>query len=116
KIREFWRSRWTADKLNRKSKRQFICGVVDLDRLEKFEHLRAGVPRHPVARFRDVVAFESRNRNAIDFCSAKLVDELQKVTFDLLVTVAVEVDEVHFVDGDDEVPDSKQVRDERMAA
>ncbi len=70
--------------------------------------------RQPLRRLDDVVAGERRDRDRDLVAYAELLGEIAELRLDLAEARLVEVDEVHLVDGEDDVGDPEGRRDERV--
>ena len=92
-----------------------VAVAGDLDRLEPLEERAAVPPRHPLRGLDDVVAGERRDRDRERVPHAELLGELAQLALDLAEPRLVEVDEVHLVDGEDDVRDAERRGDERVA-
>ncbi len=104
------------DVLHRETQVGQVAVAGDVHRLQVVQQRRAGVPRHRVALGRDVVALQRRHRDEGDVAQVELGDEAGVVVLDALEDVARVADEVHLVDGDDDVPDAQERHDERVPA
>ncbi len=92
-------------------RRELHALLVELDALEVLQQRRSVVPAHRVARIHDVRAGQPRERDAGDVVHADLACERPVLLLDLAEALLGVVDEIHLVDGDDDVPDADQ-RDE----
>ncbi len=105
------------DPLDREASRHVVGWSSDTSHLlEMVQQRRPVVPRHALGALDDVVAAQRRDRDvqavvrrpASARNGAKLGD-------DLVEALLAVVDEVHLVDGDDDVGDPEQRADERVA-
>ncbi len=90
--------------LHRKTEGEQRQVARHLDRLEILEQALTIEPRCPVALGDDVVAVERAERNRVHACTD---EHLLEVVADSLVDIAIEVDEIHLVDREDEVGDAE---------
>ena len=82
--------------------------VGDLDLLEVVEQGRPVVPAQAVGPVDDVVAVERGDRDVCDVGDVELLPEAGELVDELGEPVGRVVDEVHLVDGDDEVGDPRR--------
>ena len=87
---------------------------ADVDGLQERHQRRAGVPLHVGAVGDDVVPLQGRDRHEVDVGQLESRREVHIVGLDLLEHRLVVVDDVHLVDGHDDVLDAKERHDERM--
>ena len=93
-----------------------VAVARELDLLEVVEQRRALPPRHPLGRVDEVVAVERGDRDRHLVLDAERGGEVVELLLDLVEPRLVEVDEIHLVDGEDEVGDGEERRDQRVAA
>ena len=97
-----------ADVLHGEAELLGVFAVRGRGGFEDFEQGRAVVPVQAVATVHDHVAVERRERQEAHVVDADLGGEFEVVGLDLFVGFLRVVDEVHLVDGDDEVRDADQ--------
>ena len=101
--------------LDRKPRPLEVVARLELHRLQVLEQGRPVVPRHVGRPLDHVVAEQSRHRDG------RRLDDLQpgghrlEVAHDRLEPDLVPADQVHLVDGQDEVGDAEQAGDRRVA-
>ncbi len=90
----------------------------DLDGFEDFHQRLAGVPGRTLGLVDHVVALERRHRHEVQRTGLQtdLLGKGQVVGLDLFEDTLVEVLQVHLVDGDHDMPDTQQGRDETVPA
>ncbi len=93
-----------------------VAVAGELDLLEVMQQRRALPPRHPVGRVDEVVAVERGDRDRELVLDAEGGGEVVELLLDLLEPRLVEVDEIHLVDGEDEVGDGEERGDQGVAA
>src|SRR5437870_3510207 len=108
KLRRGW---WPAHQLNRKAEVQLVVLIIDFDGFKKLQKPWPRIPRHPLAGFGDQIPFQGGYWNAEDCRSAEAVYEVRKVFPNFLVALPPEIDEVHFINCDDEMADTEKMRD-----
>jgi len=89
--------------------------TADVDSLKQFEEAFAIIPRHAGAAFDDIVAFEGADGNEADVGDIELAGEIFVIGFDGIEDVLAIVNNIHFVDGDNEVRDAEESADEAVA-
>ena len=104
------------DELDREAEVLEIAVGADVDRLQERHQRGAGEPRHVRAVGDDVVAFERRDRQEVEVGELQPRSEGSVVSADLLEDSLVVADDVHLVDGDDDMPDPQERDDEAVAA
>ena len=104
------------DPLHRESGVDVIFFTTHVDVLQVIKEGRPLVPRHRVGFFHDIIAFESGDGNGGDIDDiVEAGSEFLVVLDDLTEDGFVIVNEVHFVDCQDDVLDAQKVRDEAVA-
>ena len=93
-----------------------VAVAGELDLLEVMQQRRALPPGHPLGRVDEVVAVKRGDRDRQLILDAEGSGEVVELLLDLLEPCLVEVDEIHLVDGEDEVGDSEKRRDQGVAA
>ena len=91
-------------------------GIAHAQTFQIFEQRGAFKPRRARAAADHVVAFERADRHGVEALDAELVGELAKLGGDALEHFLRKADEVHFVDGGDDVLHAEQVGDVGVAA
>ena len=94
--------------LHRISKIHVVLAGADVDVLEMVQQRRAIIPGHLAALGDDIVAGQRRHRDQGDVLRIELRDETRKLVHDALVDRFVVVDQIHFVDGDDDMRNAQQ--------
>src|SRR4029078_10305094 len=101
--------------LHRKSKVFQVAVGADVDRFQKVHQRGPVVPRHFRALADDVVAFQGRNVQEVHVGQVETGSERLIVAPDLVVDLLRVVNNVHFVDRDDNVLDAEERNNEGMA-
>src|SRR5690606_23584605 len=101
----------TIDPLYGHPKRLFDFDFIDVHRFKVSKEGFPFVPRHRRTDLDDVIPLECRDRNARDVLGAEATRQLAVVLLDLLEYLLAVVDEIHLVDRQHEVPNSKERTD-----
>ena len=104
------------DPLHREAAVRRVAVGGDLDRLEPLEERAAVPPRHPLGRVDDVVARQGRDRDRERVAHAELLAERLELALDRAERLLGELDEIHLVDGEDDVRDPEHRCDVGVAA
>ena len=99
-------------------KRSGPAAALSLTRkcLEIFEQRRPLEPGRARAAPNDVVAFERAHRNGVQASDAQLIGKFAKLGGDAFEDFLREADQIHFIDGGDDVLHAEQAGDEGVAA
>ena len=103
-----------VDVLHRKAKVLQVAVRADVDRFQEVHQRAALVPRHVRTRVDDVVALQRRDRNEVQIGQVQSRGKVLVVVANLLEDLLAVIDQVHLVDGDQDVLDAQQRRDEGM--
>ena len=106
---------WSDDVLDGEAAVDEVFVAGDVDVFEGVEEGGSFVPGHGGGGVDDVVAKERADGDVGDVGDAEFGGEAFEGVFDGFVGVFFEVDEVHFVDADDEVGDAEEAGDEEVA-
>jgi len=98
---------WSVHPLDRKAERQLAGAARNLDRMQVLDQGRSPIPRHSSRSPGNVVAISRGQRDRPDRGASQTRREFRKARGDLLETALVEGDQVHLIDGKDEVTDSE---------
>ena len=104
------------DALHRKAEIHRVAARADLNVLQKVQEGRAGVPRHVFASVHHVVALQRRHRNEGEAADLKPLGQGAEVAADGVENLLRPLDQVHLVDGDNDVRDLEQRGDDGVAA
>ena len=106
--------RGTIDPLHRVTEGRNSRTVADCDALEIFEQRRTRIPTHPLAGFDEVVAILGDERDDNDARKTQMLGEVAKILFDLLKDFGRITDQIHLVDGDDDMPNAEDRHDDAV--
>ena len=105
------------DGLDREACFDVVFAWADVDGFEVIEERGALVPWHGVGFVDDVVAIEGADGDEGHLDEVfETTGEVAEVGLDAFVGFLAVVDEVHFIDGEDDVLDAEEVSEERVAA
>ena len=104
----------TQHQLHRKPEVLHVAVGADVDGLEQRHQRRARVPGHVGAVDDDVVALQRRERHEVHVGELEPRGEVDVIRLDPFEDRLVVVDDVHLVDGDDDVLDAQQRHDEHQ--
>ena len=96
------------DILDREAHVDEIAGRGDVDVLQMMEERRAIEPRHVRAWIDDVVALKGGDRNEMDVLEGEAGGHVVVVAADFVIDFLRPVDQIHLVDGDDDMDDAEQ--------
>ena len=105
-----------ADVLHGKTEILGVIGVRSGSRFQEVEQSGAVVPAKLLAAFDDHVAIQGRHRDEGDIGNADFFGKGQVVGLDFFEDFLRVIDQIHFVDGDDDVRNIDQVRQIGVAA
>jgi len=105
-----------VDPLHREPELVEVVIAADVHRLQMAEQRRPLIPGRVLGVRHDIVAVERADRDEGDVLDAEPRQKLLERLADLLETRPAPADEVHLVDGDDDVRDAQQRSDGGVAA
>ena len=106
----------TVDPLHRKPETLQVPVARDMHRLQVPEQSRTGIPRRMRGWIDDVVPVERAERDEFDVLDVEPRQELLELRANLEEALLAPADEVHLVDGDDQMRNPQQRGDRRVAA
>src|SRR5580704_4714391 len=102
------------DALHRKAEWSVLNLTAYRNRFKMFQQRGTEVPRGTPARCDDVIPFKSADWNAEQFWNFEAFCECRQIALMLCKDLFRKIDEIHFVDGRDDVTDPKQRGDKSM--
>ena len=94
--------------VHRKPERRLLLVASDIERLQKLEQAGAFVPRRLVGPFGHVVALECRHRHEGLVSTREFRGERFEIRLDPIVNGLIPVDDVHLVDGHDDLGNAQE--------
>ena len=98
--------------MHRETERPFDAAPRNVDGVEVLDQGGAAIPGHSSRELGDIVAEPRRERNCGNEDFAKFRRESRKMLGNIVEAALLEPDEVHLVDGEDDLPDAEQATNE----
>ncbi|GIX18278.1 MAG: hypothetical protein KatS3mg119_2464 [Rhodothalassiaceae bacterium] len=105
-----------VDPLDGKSERMVHQRFAGRSLLEDLHQRRPVIPGHAVRAARDIVAEERRDGHRMDRLDAQRIRDAAEGLGDGAEGLLAEIDEIHLVDGEHQLPDAEQRADEGVPA
>src|SRR5690349_869666 len=105
---------WTKYALNGKAEGERDAIFAGGCAFQSLQHRRAVVPWHALACIYDIVAVERAYRDARNAREVEARSELHQVCSELIEALRIEADEIHLVDGEQEMRNAQEIREIHM--